>query len=76
MATIAAEGRGAIVLLRDMSPHALSTKLSGGGASPKELRQYGVGAQILGALGVSEMIMLTNSPAPKVVSFVIFFRAC
>ena len=68
MAVIAAEGRGAIVLLRDMSPNALSAKLSGtAGVSPKELRQYGVGAQILGALGVSEMIMLTNSPAPKVV---------
>jgi len=68
MAAIAAEGRGAIVLLHDMSANALSAKLKGGhGASPKELRQYGVGAQILGALGVSEMIMLTNSPAPKVV---------
>jgi len=68
MAAIAAEGRGVIVLLRDMSPNALSAKLSGAaGVSPKELRQYGVGAQILGALGVSEMIMLTNSPAPKVV---------
>ncbi|MEL7138009.1 MAG: hypothetical protein AAFP67_03120, partial [Pseudomonadota bacterium] len=37
------------------------------GASPKELRHYGVGAQVLQALGVSEMVMLTNSPAPKVV---------
>jgi 3,4-dihydroxy 2-butanone 4-phosphate synthase/GTP cyclohydrolase II len=69
MAAIAAEGRGAIVMLRDMSPNALTAKLSGGGGgvSPKQLRQYGVGAQILGALGVAEMIMLTNSPAPKVV---------
>ena len=67
MAAVAAEGRGALVLLHDMSPNAISTKLSGSGVSPKELRQYGVGAQILGALGVTEMIMLTNSPAPKVV---------
>jgi len=67
MAAVAAEGRGAVVLLRDMSPNAISAKLKGGGASPKELRQYGVGAQILGALGVAEMIMLTNSPMPKVV---------
>ena len=67
MAAIAAEGRGIIVLLRDMSPNALSAKLRGDGTSPKELRQYGVGAQILSTLGVSEMIMLTNSPAPKVV---------
>jgi len=68
MAAIAAEGRGAVVLLRDNSPNMISSKLKGaGGASPKELRQYGVGAQILGALGVSEMILMTNSPAPKVV---------
>ncbi|HSF94890.1 MAG TPA: 3,4-dihydroxy-2-butanone-4-phosphate synthase [Thermohalobaculum sp.] len=67
MAAIASEGRGAIVILRDMSPNAISARLKGGGASPKELRQYGVGAQILGALGVTELIMLTNSPAPKVV---------
>ncbi len=68
MAAIAAEGRGAVVLLRDNAPNLISAKLKGvGGASPKELRHYGVGAQILGALGVSEMILLTNSPAPKVV---------
>jgi 3,4-dihydroxy 2-butanone 4-phosphate synthase/GTP cyclohydrolase II len=67
MAAIAAEGRGAIVLLRDTSPGMISNKLRGGSVSPKTLRQYGIGAQILGALGVSEMIMLTNSPAPKVV---------
>jgi 3,4-dihydroxy 2-butanone 4-phosphate synthase/GTP cyclohydrolase II len=67
MAAIAAEGRGAIVILHDMSPNAISAKLKSGGASPKQLRQYGVGAQILGALGVSELIMMTNSPAPKVV---------
>ncbi|MEL6765962.1 MAG: 3,4-dihydroxy-2-butanone-4-phosphate synthase [Pseudomonadota bacterium] len=67
MAAIAEEGRGAIVMLRDTSPTAISDRLRPRGASPKELRQYGVGAQVLQALGVSEMIMLTNSPAPKVV---------
>ena len=67
MATIAEEGRGAIVILRDTSPTAVSDRLRGRCASPKELRQYGVGAQILGALGMSKLIMLTNSPAPKVV---------
>ncbi len=67
MAAIAAEGRGALVILRDMSPSALSAKLRGTGASPRQLRQYGVGAQILHALGVRELELLTNSPAPKVV---------
>jgi 3,4-dihydroxy 2-butanone 4-phosphate synthase/GTP cyclohydrolase II len=67
MAAIAKEGRGAIVMLRDTSPNSLTEKLRSDAVSPKELRQYGVGAQILSALGVSEMVMLTNSPAPKVV---------
>ncbi|MEM1383972.1 MAG: 3,4-dihydroxy-2-butanone-4-phosphate synthase [Pseudomonadota bacterium] len=67
MAAIAAEGRGAVIVIRDTSPSAISDRLRPRGASPKELRHYGVGAQILGALGVREMILLTNSPAPKVV---------
>jgi 3,4-dihydroxy 2-butanone 4-phosphate synthase/GTP cyclohydrolase II len=67
MAQIAAEGRGCIVLLRDLSPTALTDRLRPRGASPKELRQYGVGAQILLALGVSEMILLTNSPNRRIV---------
>ncbi|MEM8818304.1 MAG: 3,4-dihydroxy-2-butanone-4-phosphate synthase [Pseudomonadota bacterium] len=67
MEAVAEEGRGAVVMLRDTSPNAISDRLRGRSVSPKELRQYGVGAQVLQALGVSEMIMLTNSPAPKVV---------
>jgi 3,4-dihydroxy 2-butanone 4-phosphate synthase/GTP cyclohydrolase II len=35
--------------------------------SPKTLRQYGLGAQILSSLGLSDLILLTNSPTPKVV---------
>jgi 3,4-dihydroxy 2-butanone 4-phosphate synthase/GTP cyclohydrolase II len=67
MHAIAAEGRGCIVLLRDMSPNALTDRLHPRSVSPTELRQYGVGAQILGALGVHEMILLTNSPARRIV---------
>ena len=33
--------------------------------SPNRLRQYGIGAQILNALGLHELILLTNSPNPK-----------
>ena len=62
MTLIAAEGRGALVLLRDVH-----MKLSTDAASPQTLRQYGVGAQILTALGVSKLILMTNSPTPKVV---------
>ena len=62
MQIIAEEGRGVVVLLRDMSK-----KLNAGDGSPQTLRQYGLGAQILSALGVSEMTLLTNSPPTKVV---------
>jgi len=68
MEAIAAEGRGVVVLLRDLTPGLVAAQLGGGsGVSPYTLRQYGIGAQILAALGVSEMELLTNSPSPKVV---------
>jgi 3,4-dihydroxy 2-butanone 4-phosphate synthase/GTP cyclohydrolase II len=67
MTAIAAEGRGVIVLLRDTSPSMIANKLRGVSGAPKELRQHGIGAQILGAIGVSEIVLLTNSPLPKVV---------
>jgi 3,4-dihydroxy 2-butanone 4-phosphate synthase / GTP cyclohydrolase II len=63
MLAIAAEGRGVVVLLRDM---AMKLEL-GDHVTPHKLRQYGVGAQILNALGLHEMVLLTNSPSPKVV---------
>jgi 3,4-dihydroxy 2-butanone 4-phosphate synthase/GTP cyclohydrolase II len=63
MLAIAAEGRGVVVVLRDMS-----TKIElGDHVSPHRLRQYGIGAQILNALGLHELVLLTNSPSPKVV---------
>lgn len=63
MRQIADEGRGVVVVLRDMSAKLVLE----GEVSPQTLRQYGLGAQILGSLGVSELELLTNSPAPKVV---------
>ena len=63
MQVIAEEGRGVLVLLRDTT-----MKLSAGDeVSPQTLRQYGLGAQMLSSLGLSGMILLTNSPKPKVV---------
>ena len=67
MRLIAGEGRGAVVLLRDLSPNAISERLRGRQQSPGALRQYGLGAQILGHLGISRLILLSNSPAPRVV---------
>ncbi|WP_134725523.1 3,4-dihydroxy-2-butanone-4-phosphate synthase [Paracoccus luteus] len=63
MRMIAAEGRGAVVLLRDLSPILPRP----GEHSPHTLRQYGLGAQILSSLGLSELILLTNSAPLRVV---------
>ena len=63
MRLIAEEGRGVLVLLRDLTMKlALEDEVS-----PQTLRQYGLGAQILSSLDLSELILLTNSPKPKVV---------
>lgn len=62
MKQIAAEGRGVVVLLRD-----LQMKFTDEDGSPKTLRQYGLGAQILTNLGLGKLILLTNSPTPKVI---------
>ena len=63
MDIIAGAGRGVVVLLRDTDMRMTPEE----GDAPRKLRQYGVGAQILAALGVGEMTLLTNSPAPRVV---------
>lgn len=67
MNVIAEEGRGVVVLLRDMAPNLISARLDEDADAPKQLRQYGIGAQILASLGVTEMILLSNSPTPSVV---------
>jgi len=66
MKIIAQEGSGVIVAINRPVPDALSKALNvrSGRAEPKDmeaLRDYGVGAQILTALGVHDMILLTNS---------------
>ena len=63
MKIIADEGRGVLVLLRDLH---MKIRASDDG-SPQTLRQYGVGAQILSSLGLSRLTLLTNSPEPKIV---------
>ena len=65
MRMIEANGSGAIVALRVTSIDAFSRdadrRAGKGGDSGEELRNYGVGAQILAALGIHDMILLTNT---------------
>jgi 3,4-dihydroxy 2-butanone 4-phosphate synthase/GTP cyclohydrolase II len=65
MRMIGEAGRGVVVLIRDPHPTSLSdrlrARLAAGEDGPPQLRDYGVGAQILLDLGVREMILLSNS---------------
>jgi len=68
MRIIGEEGAGVIVVLnKPMVGGQLSRVVEAqgsrreGGMDPEELRDYGVGAQILTELGVQDMILLTNS---------------
>ncbi len=67
MRMIGAEGRGVVVLIREPRPDSLTGRLRAAevgrplGSGGKELRDYGVGAQILLALGVRDMILLSNT---------------
>ena len=68
MELIAKEGRGVVVLLREPNPNGLSTvlkaRLEGQSSSAPELRDYGIGAQILLDLGVRKMVLLSNRKKP------------
>src|SRR5260221_11953337 len=72
MNIIGDEGNGLIVLINHAQPDALAWNVerrggvqSRGPADIPELRDYGIGAQILAELGVHEMVLLTKTaPAP------------
>ncbi|PWC95767.1 3,4-dihydroxy-2-butanone-4-phosphate synthase [Azospirillum sp. TSO5] len=68
MELIAKEGRGVIVLLREPNPNGLSVtlkaRLEGQASSVPELRDYGIGAQILLDLGVRKMELISNRKKP------------
>ena len=63
MDLIGREGAGVVVIIRDPSPTAISTQMraKGAGVDGEELRDYGIGAQILVDLGVRDMVLLTNA---------------
>ncbi|MEL7048124.1 MAG: 3,4-dihydroxy-2-butanone-4-phosphate synthase, partial [Pseudomonadota bacterium] len=73
LAMVKAEGRGVVVLIRDLAPTSLSAWVEIQKAASKgtetdtrrERRQVeiGIGSQILSDLGVREMVLMTNSPA-------------
>ncbi|MFO7477319.1 MAG: 3,4-dihydroxy-2-butanone-4-phosphate synthase [Methyloceanibacter sp.] len=69
MEIIGREGRGVVVLIRESRPDAISARLQQqpGGTGQQRLIEYGIGAQILIDLGVREMVLLSNSPARKIV---------
>ena len=65
MEMIADEGRGVVVVIREPRPDSLSqrlqSRLDGAPSGAGQLRDYGVGAQILLDLGVHDMILLSNT---------------
>ncbi len=66
MKIIEKEGRGVVVLIREPYPKALSDRIrkrdnkQTSGDNDGKLRDYGVGAQIILALGIKDMILLSN----------------
>jgi 3,4-dihydroxy 2-butanone 4-phosphate synthase/GTP cyclohydrolase II len=65
MRMIGEAGRGVIVLIREPAATGLSESIRARRGQPEpaysELRDYGIGAQILFDLGVSDMIVLSNT---------------
>jgi 3,4-dihydroxy 2-butanone 4-phosphate synthase / GTP cyclohydrolase II len=65
MQVIGHEGRGVVVMIREHRKTALSERVRQLAMSPRpqrELRDYGIGAQILLDLGIRDMIVLSNHP--------------
>ena len=74
MEMISDEGRGVIVLIRDLRPHSVSEWIGTRSPDPRAGRseernnvEIGIGSQILRDLGVREMILLSNQPQSRYV---------
>lgn len=72
MRMIGEAGRGVLVLLRRARPPSIAEHLTTASDNPADadhnLKEYGVGAQILLDLGIENMVLLTNTPDRKVVA--------
>jgi 3,4-dihydroxy 2-butanone 4-phosphate synthase/GTP cyclohydrolase II len=68
MRQIGEAGRGVVVIIREAQATSMVDRIRFelGEDAPGPLRDYGVGAQILRDIGVSNMILLTNKPRPVV----------
>ena len=69
MRMISAAGRGVVVVIRDWRLTNMSEQVKRNKdrrVSPPEIRDYGIGAQILADLGVRDMVRLSNNPRPIV----------
>jgi 3,4-dihydroxy 2-butanone 4-phosphate synthase/GTP cyclohydrolase II len=79
MGMIAEEGRGVIVLIRDLRPKSVSgwiaqnsTRKPAKVAAERRLVEIGVGSQILHSLGVTDMVLLSNAPPSRYVGLEAF----
>jgi 3,4-dihydroxy 2-butanone 4-phosphate synthase/GTP cyclohydrolase II len=80
MQVIAQEGRGVIVLIRDLRPKSVSDWIAQSAAressrkadEERRLVEIGIGSQILRDLGVSDMVLLSNAPPSRYVGLEAF----
>ncbi|MGX9354791.1 3,4-dihydroxy-2-butanone-4-phosphate synthase [Roseobacteraceae bacterium S113] len=63
MEIIAQEGRGAVCIFRNPNKPILEEE----GDGPRTVREVGLGSQILSAMGLTKLILLTDAPATRYV---------